>query len=171
VNSITQKAATHSHNIFEMNTKINYRFLIPYPKPQFNVMESLKVSNSQFDKESLDRFKKILLAKRKNAEEQIRLSTENIIILHDEDDPDYMPASDIQEAGTDTQSDTMNYQLLERTRKYINQIDDALERIENGTYGICQATGKPISKGRLEAVPHTRFSIHAKNSGLDDDEI
>jgi RNA polymerase-binding transcription factor DksA len=60
--------------------------------------------------------------------------------------------------------------LLERTKKYIEQINEALARIENGTYGICLATGKPISKGRLEAVPHTRYSVAAKKKGLAADE-
>jgi RNA polymerase-binding protein DksA len=133
-------------------------------------ISKVNIPSSPLDKRSLDYFRKILLSKRKNAEEEIRLLTENINILDNDNDPDYMPASDIQEAGTDTQSDTLNYQLMERTRKYIKQIDDALERIDNGTFGICQATGQPISRARLEAVPHTRFSINAKNSNLSDNE-
>ncbi|MDZ7806446.1 MAG: TraR/DksA C4-type zinc finger protein [Gracilimonas sp.] len=133
-------------------------------------MEKSNNRSAKLDQKSLNHFKKILITKRKNAEEELRLTTENIHILDSDNDPDYMPASDVPEAGSDTQSDTMNYQLSERTRKYIQNIDDALERIENGTYGICQATGKPISKARLEAVPHTRFSIHAKNKGLAEDE-
>jgi len=62
--------------------------------------------------------------------------------------------------------DPAMYLQIERTREYIQHINEALERIEDKTYGICQATGKPISKGRLEAVPHTRYSIEAKNQGL-----
>ncbi|WP_350356645.1 TraR/DksA family transcriptional regulator [Fodinibius salicampi] len=50
----------------------------------------------------------------------------------------------------------------------INRLNEALQRIEDGTYGICKATGKPISKGRLEAVPHTRYSIEAKKQGKDE---
>jgi RNA polymerase-binding transcription factor DksA len=63
----------------------------------------------------------------------------------------------------------MNYQLIERLREYILHINEALERIEKKTYGICLATGKPIARGRLEAVPHTRYSIEAKNKGLAED--
>lgn len=129
-------------------------------------MKQSKNTPSGLDQKSLDHFKKLLIAKRKEANEQLKLTTENILILDSDNDPDFRPASDIPEAGSDTQNDTLNYQLTERTRKYIQQIDDALKRIEDGTYGICEATGKPISKGRLEAVPHTRFSIYAKNTGL-----
>ncbi len=130
-------------------------------------MKRSKNTPSALDKRSLDHFKKLLLAKRKEAEEQLELTTESILSLDSDNDPDYRPASNIPEAGSDTQSDSLNYQLAERTRKYIKEIDNALKRIKDGTYGICQATGKPISKARLEAVPHTRYSIHAKNENLD----
>ncbi|HKK25716.1 MAG TPA: TraR/DksA C4-type zinc finger protein [Gracilimonas sp.] len=130
-------------------------------------MKRSKNTPSALEKRSLDHFKKLLLAKRKEAEEQLELTTESILSLDSDNDPDYRPASNIPEAGSDTQSDSLNYQLAERTRKYIKEIDNALKRIKDGTYGICQATGKPISKARLEAVPHTRYSIHAKNENLD----
>jgi len=46
--------------------------------------------------------------------------------------------------------------------KYITNLENALVRIKNGTYGICSVTGKLISKERLIAVPHTTQSIEAK---------
>jgi len=128
-------------------------------------------STTPLDSKSLKHYKDLLIAKRKNAEEQLKITTENIQSLDSDNDPDYMPASDITEAGSDTQSDTLNYQLSERTRNYIKQIDEALKRIEDGTYGICQSTGKPISRARLEAVPHTRFSIEAKTHGKDKEDL
>lgn len=130
-------------------------------------MKNSHLHTSPFEKETLKYFENILLAKRKNAIEQMDLIRENISILNEDNDPDYMPASEVEEASSEVQRDSMNYKLLERTRKYVQQIDDALQRIEKGTYGICIATGKPISKGRLEAVPHTRYSIEAKQKGLD----
>lgn len=134
-------------------------------------MENVTAFKSPLDKETLEHFKKILWAKRKNAEEQIQVATENLYNRDKESDPDFLTVSDMEEVGNDTERDSFNYQILERTRKYIQQIDNALERIENGTYGVCEATGKPISRARLEAVPHTRFSIHAKNKGLAKDEL
>ena len=44
----------------------------------------------------------------------------------------------------------------------VKNLEDALVRIENKTYGICKVTGKLISKERLRAVPHTTMSIEAK---------
>ena len=52
--------------------------------------------------------------------------------------------------------------LAARQQKYITNLENALVRIKNGTYGICSVTGKLISKERLIAVPHTTQSIEAK---------
>ena len=53
-------------------------------------------------------------------------------------------------------------QLAERQRKFIQNLEDALVRIENKTYGVCRVTGELIAKERLKAVPHTTISIKAK---------
>lgn len=53
-------------------------------------------------------------------------------------------------------------QLAARTKKHLINLEQALFRIKNGTYGICKDTGKLISKERLRAVPHTQQSIEAK---------
>ena len=53
-------------------------------------------------------------------------------------------------------------QLALRQNKFIDNLEKALIRIKNGTYGICKTTGKLISKERLKAVPHTTQSIAAK---------
>ena len=53
-------------------------------------------------------------------------------------------------------------QLAARQRKFIEQLESALVRIENKSYGICRVTGKLIPKERLKAVPHTTQSIEAK---------
>ena len=53
-------------------------------------------------------------------------------------------------------------QLAARQKKFIMQLEEALGRIENKTYGICKVTGKLIQKERLLAVPHTTLSMEAK---------
>lgn len=52
--------------------------------------------------------------------------------------------------------------LAERQQKYLEQIDDALERIEEGKYGICLVTGEPIPVERLEEVPVAKYSVKGK---------
>ncbi len=54
--------------------------------------------------------------------------------------------------------------LLQRTAKFINALERALVRIENGTYGRCKVTGKLIPKERLRIVPHTESLVEVKNS-------
>ncbi|MDX1636363.1 MAG: TraR/DksA C4-type zinc finger protein [Balneolaceae bacterium] len=120
--------------------------------------------------EELNHFRELLLEKRSEAKEILDQIDDNITNLDDADDADYSSITHhLGDVGSDVEEEELNYQLKERTRKFIEEINDALERIEKGTYGICKATGKPIAKGRLEAVPHTRYSIEAKNKGLVED--
>jgi RNA polymerase-binding protein DksA len=51
--------------------------------------------------------------------------------------------------------------MIEKESKKLDEINDAIGRIKRGTYGICESTGKKISKERLEAIPYTRYSIEA----------
>ena len=66
--------------------------------------------------------------------------------------------------GTDAMEREKSFMFAARDEKYLKQIDEALERIENGTYGICRITGKLIQKERLIAVPTTTISVDAKNA-------
>lgn len=129
-----------------------------------------KSSSTPFNEKTLQHFQELLLKKRRQAEEELESIQSTIRNLDDADDADYSSvAHHMGDVGTDVEEEEMNYKLYQRTKKYIEQIDDALERIENKTYGICLATGNSISKGRLEAVPHTRYSIEAKKKGIVED--
>lgn len=68
----------------------------------------------------------------------------------------------ILEDGADTAEKENMSQLVARQQKFIQQLELALIRIKNGTYGVCIDTGKLIPKERLRAVPHTMHSIEAK---------
>ncbi len=61
--------------------------------------------------------------------------------------------------GTDNFQQEFSLGLMDSERRLIVEIDDALHRIDAGTYGICEGTGKPISKARLEAQPWARYSV------------
>jgi DnaK suppressor protein len=61
--------------------------------------------------------------------------------------------------GTDNYEQEFTLGLMEKERKLLRDLNDALAKIQNGTYGICEGTGKPISKPRLEAQPWARYSI------------
>ncbi len=61
--------------------------------------------------------------------------------------------------GTDNFQQEFSLGLMDSERRLIVEIDDALHRIETGSYGICEGTGKPISRARLDAQPWARYSV------------
>src|SRR5438874_6270157 len=66
------------------------------------------------------------------------------------------------DSGTDNFDRDFALSLLSSDQDAIYEIEEALKRIERNTYGICELTGKPIPRTRLEAIPWTRFTVHAQ---------
>lgn len=66
------------------------------------------------------------------------------------------------DSGTDNFDRDFALSLLSSDQDAIYEIDEALKRIERGTYGVCELTGKSIPKARLEAIPWTRFTVEAQ---------
>ena len=135
-------------------------------------METLHKTSTQIESpyspKDLEYFKNLILDKRNEAAEEIEYLQSVLENIRYTDEADNSSnAHHIADLGSEEENTALYYALIQRTRKFVGQLDRALERIENGTYGICHATGKPIPKGRLEAVPHTRYSINAKLKGLD----
>ena len=115
-----------------------------------------------FDDNLLAHFRALLLDKRGNAIEEIKRMQAQIKDSREQSESDSAYSFHMADAGTDAMEREKLYLMLARQQKYIGYLDRALERIENRTYGVCRVTGKPISKERLEAVPHTEISIEAK---------
>ena len=76
---------------------------------------------------------------------------------------DTSPTFKAFEEGSETMSKEANSALAIRQEKFIRDLRNALNRIQNKTYGICRVTGKLIAKKRLVLVPHATLSIEAKN--------
>ncbi len=66
------------------------------------------------------------------------------------------------DAGTDSYDRDFWLGMLSSAQDALFEIDEAIERIRGGTYGVCEVTGKPIEQNRLEAIPWTRFSAAAE---------
>lgn len=66
------------------------------------------------------------------------------------------------DSGTDNFDRDFALSLLSSDQDAIYEIEEALKRIEKNTYGICELTGKPIPRKRLEAIPWTRFTVGAQ---------
>lgn len=114
------------------------------------------------DKE-LQEFKQLIQSKIESAEADLAVLKENFANDRNNGTDDTSPTFKAFEEGSDTMSKEANSQLAARQEKFIRDLHNALNRIENKTYGICRVTGKLISKERLRLVPHATLSIEAKN--------
>lgn len=127
------------------------------------------VNNTPYSDEELEHFKNLLLEEREEAKENAEQTQESIEDQRDSDTDDISSVDHHPgDQGSDEQEKETDHILRERSRQKIDEIDAALKRIENGTYGVCEDTGKKIQKERLEAMPYTRYSIEA--SKKDEDE-
>lgn len=117
---------------------------------------------SPYSDKDLEHFREIIIKKMEDAQAELdalqRTLRESMENASDESAYSYHMA----DAGTDAQEREKTYMLFNRTKKFLKYLNDALSRIDNKTYGVCKVTGEKISKGRLEAVPHTQLSIEAK---------
>lgn len=113
------------------------------------------------DKE-LEEFKQIILDKLAKAREDLKLLTEAYTNNSENDTNDTSPTFKVLEEGQQVLSKEENSRLAARQTRFINNLENALVRIENKSYGICRVTGKLIAKERLKAVPHATLSIDAK---------
>lgn len=119
--------------------------------------------NNRYSDKDLAEFKEIILLKKERAEEDLALLKS--IFKNDSDNgtDDTSPTFKAFEEGSETMSKEANVQLAIRQEKFIRDLKNALQRIENKTYGVCRVTGKLIVKERLKLVPHATLSIEAKN--------
>ncbi len=123
-----------------------------------------QVRVTPFSEEELEHFRNIILKKKEESETEMERLYNMIKENRNPDANESAYSYHMADAGSDVYEQETLYLLYNRTRKFLKYLNAALERIDNRTYGICKATGKPISKGRLEAVPHTQLSIEAKTN-------
>jgi len=125
-------------------------------------MAKKKPPKTRYSDKELQEFKKLILKKLESAREEFKYLQEQISRTGDYSAADAASKNVIFEDGTDTQEREQINQMAARQRKFIDNLEKALVRIENKTYGICRETGNLISKKRLKAVPHATLSIEAK---------
>jgi RNA polymerase-binding transcription factor DksA len=147
------------------NPQLNF-FQMPNQRPMAH--KPAKPSSQSEDKtrysdEELKEFEALINKKLEKAREEYRILKETLNRNNDEGtDATSGGNTKVLEDGAETAEKENLSQLAARQQKYITNLENALVRIKNGTYGICSVTGKLISKERLIAVPHTTQSIEAK---------
>jgi RNA polymerase-binding protein DksA len=109
-----------------------------------------------------ERFRTLLLEERKRAEGALRhLHEENPGSIEDETEDETFD-NHLGDAATVTFDREMDYSLEDNTGHVLAAIDEALKRIDGGTFGMCARCGKPIAEERLEAMPHATKCIDCK---------
>lgn len=121
---------------------------------------------NRYSDAELEEFRQIILDKLEKAKEEYDLWKAVIMNSDGNDVTDTSPTFKVLEEGAATLSKEEAGRLAQRQMKFIQNLQSALIRIENKTYGICRETGKLIPKERLRAVPHATLSIEAKQSGV-----
>lgn len=112
----------------------------------------------------LEEFKTLIHEKLKEAQENYSLLKGSLSHNDDHGTDDTGRSFNMMEDGSETLSREEVAQLAARQEQFIQNLQAALVRIENKTYGICRVNGKLIPKERLRLVPHATMSIDAKNS-------
>ena len=127
------------------------------------VPKSTESSNKKrYSDSELREFQQIILAKLTDARRELANLQASLLNANDHGTDDTATTFKMLEDGSDSLAKEEAGQLAARQRKFIEQLENALVRIENKTYGVCRVTGKLIPKERLRAVPHTTQSIEAK---------
>ena len=111
----------------------------------------------------LEEFKQLITEKIEHAQKQLHLIESAFRNDTDNGTDDTSPTFKAFDEGSNVMSKESNSQLAIRQEKFIRDLNNALIRIENKTYGICRVTRKLINKERLKLVPHATLSIEAKN--------
>jgi len=119
---------------------------------------------TRYNDSDLQEFKGIIAAKLKEANEDLKLLRGQLDHSDDHGTNDTGRSFNMMEDGSETMSREEMAQLAVRQEKFIRNLDNALIRIHNKTYGVCRVTGKLIQKARLKLVPHATLSIEAKRA-------
>ncbi|WP_334318974.1 TraR/DksA C4-type zinc finger protein [Termitidicoccus mucosus] len=114
--------------------------------------------------EKFRRYYKLLIDLRQSLTEGLSLHTEETLKRSNKDDAGDLSSygQHMADAGTDTFDRDFALSMVASEQEALSEIDAAIKRIKDGTYGTCEVTGKPIAKERLLAVPFTRYSAEAQ---------
>ncbi|MDR0680995.1 MAG: TraR/DksA C4-type zinc finger protein [Dysgonamonadaceae bacterium] len=123
------------------------------------------VEKTRYSDVELEEFREIIQEKLETAKNDYDLLKSTLMNTDGNDVTDTSPTFKVLEEGASTLSKEEAGRLAQRQMKFIQNLQAALVRIENKTYGICRETGKLIPKERLRAVPHATLSIEAKQGG------
>ena len=121
------------------------------------------MADTRYSDSDLKEFEELIHKKLEQARSDFDQLQRSLSYEDDNRTEDTAPTFKMMEDGSDTMSREETAQLAARQRKFIMNLENALLRIKNKTYGICRVSGQLIAKERLRLVPHATMSIEAKN--------
>jgi RNA polymerase-binding protein DksA len=130
-------------------------------KPPDKTTDSDQQEKPHLTAEDIEQFRQMLLDKRKEIVGNVNEMQDEALKksrLDASGDLSSMPIH-MADVGSDTFEQEFALELMDSERKLLEEIDAALQRIEENTYGICEGTGKPIPKARLKAQPWARYCV------------
>ncbi|MHC5051976.1 MAG: TraR/DksA family transcriptional regulator, partial [Planctomycetota bacterium] len=114
-----------------------------------------RAKKSPYPKSDLEHFRRLLLEGRARILHQVEDMEEEALEAAGQD----FSVDHMADHGSDNFEQDFTLQLVETERKELYEIDLALSRIRQGSYGVCEGTGEDIKRARLEAIPYARYSI------------
>lgn len=120
-----------------------------------------ELTKTRYSDTELEDFKQLIEGKIKAAREELNELAASLSSSNSNGDDAAIAGKTLEDGSATYEKEQMN-QLAGRQKKFIEQLEAALTRISNKTYGICKVTGKLIPAERLRAVPHTTMSMEAK---------
>jgi len=140
-----------------------YKPALEIKKEPVKMMPAEPVKGLRYSDKDLKEFEIIIKEKLEQSRSDFEELKESLSREGDNSTDDTSPTFKMMEDGSDTNSREEVAQLASRQEKFIKNLENALLRIMNKTYGVCRVTGKLIPKERLRLVPHATLSIEAKN--------
>lgn len=122
----------------------------------------MTTDKTKYTAEELQEFEELILDKLSKAQKELDFIKGTLSKKDDSGTGSTASTVKVLEDGADTAEKENLSQLAVRQAKFIKNLENAIIRIKNSTYGVCIDTGKLIGKERLKAVPHTQHSIEAK---------
>ena len=113
----------------------------------------------KLDQKKLDYYKKLLLKLRDDLVHDIRNMSDNTSGSTNDSSDVSGHVQHMADVATDMYDKEFSLGLASHDREVLQKINTALKRIEEGTYGLCLATGKPISQARLKAIPYAEYCL------------
>ncbi len=137
---------------------------LPPVKLTANDNDIIANAKAHYGAKDLEFFKKEIISQREEAKEEFDIISQQLLDTSGEYDAENQSFSlHTAEQGSDAMEREKQYLQAQRTSDFIKKLEEALERIDRGTYGICVVCGDLIEKQRLMAVPITQKHVSCKN--------